>query len=221
MKSLVLYSTIMGGFYAQSEPLDKAVAAARASVGDDAWKRGYSGSDPAGATTVAKKELNQAGIKPVEFKGELEHVSFVENHDNAGNAYPKLRIGVKNNDDQLLLSLDLKSDVAQRLLVKLDNCKPGDNISISAWPTFVERSGRQYVNHAASMKNIEGAEIPVNSIFSSEVKKQTDGIEASLKSAGIDDKKIIANAKNNKRIAAHKDLLLKIESRFNEDKTKV
>lgn len=219
MKSLILYSTIVGGFYAQSDELDTAINAARAHVGDDTWKRGYSGSDSAGATVAANWYLKEAGIAPVQFEGELTHVGFVENRDASGNSYPKLRVGVQCMDDQFLLSLDLKGDVAQRLVVKLDNCNPGDYVRISAWPTFVERGGRTFVNHAASMKDGQSKEVPANTGFSAEVKKATDGVEATLKSAGISDKKVVATAKATKRIEAHRDLLLKIQARFAEAKT--
>lgn len=219
MKSLILYSTIVGGFFAQTDALGAAIDAARRRVGDDTWKRGYAGSDPTGATVAANWELKEAGITPVQFEGELVHVGFVENRDNSGNIYPKLRVGVQSLDDQFLLSLDLKGDVAQRLVVKLDNCQPGDYVRISAWPTFVERGGRKYVNHAASMKNGEGQEIPANSSFSATVKTQTEAVEATLKSAGITDKKVVATAKATKRIEAHKDLLLSIQARFSEAKT--
>lgn len=219
MKSLILYSTIVGGFFAQSDELEAALGAARARVGNDTWKRGFSGSDPSGATVAANWEFAEAGIKPVAFEGEIIHVGFVENRDGSGNTYPKLRVGVQNLDDQFLLSLDMKGDVAQRLVVKLDNCQPGDYVRISAWPTFVERGGRQYVNHAASMKDGEGKEIPANSTFSAEVKLDTESVEKVLRSAGITDSKVVATAKATKRISAHKDLLLKIQARFAEAKS--
>lgn len=151
--------------FAQTDALAAAIEAARRRVGDDIWKRGYSGSDPAGATVAANWELKEAGISALEFEGELIHVGFVENQDNSGNIYPKLRVGVQNLDDQFLLSLDLKGDVAQRLVVKLDNCEFGDYVRISAWPTFVERGGRKYVNHAASIKGGDGQEVPRTPLF--------------------------------------------------------
>ena len=218
MKSLVLYSTIVGGFFAKTDALAAAIEAARRRVGDDIWKRGYSGSDPAGATVAANWELKEAGISALEFEGELIHVGFVENQDNSGNIYPKLRVGVQNLDDEFLLSLDLKGDVAQRLVVKLDNCEFGDYVRISAWPTFVERGGRKYVNHAASIKGGDGQEVPANSSFSATVKSQTEAVAATLMSAGISDTKVIATAKTTKRIDAHKEWLWKIQARFAEAK---
>jgi hypothetical protein len=214
MKSLILYSTIVGGFFVQNDALEAAINRARARVGADVWKRGFSGNDPHGATVAANWELKEAGIAPLQFEGELVHVGFVENRDNSGNTYPKLRVGVQSMDDQFLLSLDLKGDVAQRLVVKLDNCSPGDYVRVSAWPTFVDRGNRKFVNHAASMKNADGKEIPANASFSAEVKKQTEAVEGTLTVAGITDKKVIATAKATKRIDAHKTLLLQIQARF-------
>lgn len=214
MKSLILYSTIVGAFFTQSDAIETVIKKARSEVGDDVWKRGYSGWDEGGATLSAKNHLTTAQIHPVSFEGELIHVGFVENRDASGNLYPKLRVGVQNLDDQFLLSLDLKSDVAQRLIVKLDNCQPGEYIRVSAWPTVVEKEGRKFVNHAASMKDANSKEIPPNSLFSIEVKKQTDSVDAALRAVGVTDKKVIATAKANKRVEAHKDLLFKIQSRF-------
>ena len=214
MKSLVLYSTVVGGFYAKTDPFEHVINSARAQVGGDTWKRGFSGKQPEGATATAQTLLKEAGIVPVEFEGALTHVAFVENTDNAGNTYPKLRVGLQREGEELLLSVDLKSDVAQRMLTKLDNCQPGDHVRISAWPTTVERGGRQFINHAVSMKNAQGVEVPSNSVFSAEVKKQTDGVEAALAAVGINDKMLVANVKVSKRVAATKALLLTIESRF-------
>lgn len=213
-KNLVLYSTIVGGFYAQTDELNAAIAQARQAVGDDVWKRGFSENDPQGATLAAKGAFAKHDIKPIAVKGKLTHVGFVENRDASGNLYPKVRVGLQNGEDELLLSIDLKSDVAQRLIPKLDNCMPGLGIEISAWPTMVERAGRTFVNHAVSMKDEEGVQVPANSEFSANVKKLTDGVEPALRAAGISDPKVIAAAKVNKRVDEHKALLLEIASRF-------
>jgi hypothetical protein len=221
MKTFVIYSTVIGGLYAQSDEYSAAVAAAKMIVDGDTWKRGYSGTDASGATIVALAQLKQADIKPVQFEGILEHVSFAENEDNVGNKYPKLRVGIKKEDEQqFLLSVDLKSDVAQRLISKLDNCKPGDYIRVYAWPTFREFGGRKFINHAVSVKTKDEVEVPNNAAFSAELKVQADTLEQSLNSAGITDKSVISAAKENKRVALHKELLLSIEKRFNENDPK-
>lgn len=214
MKSLVLYSTIAGGFYAHTENLEKAIHAARSNVGDDVWKKGFSGKDSKGATVAAITEFKEAGIDSVRVEGELKKVSFVENKDNAGNTYPKLRVDIQNGDEDMILSLDLKSDVAQRLIAKLDNCQPGDHVKLSAWATPVERGERTFINHAASIKNGNGEEVKANPDFSSKIKTQIDTLQSTLKMAGINDNKVIAAAKTNKRIEAHKEKLLDIQTRF-------
>lgn len=222
MKNLILYSTILGGFYAQSEALSKAVNAARHEAGEDLWKRGYSGYDPKGATLIAKKYFRVEGVNSIVPEGELQHVGFVTNRDASGNSYPKLRVGLlAANGDQLLLSLDVKSDVAQRLIGKLDNCFPGQIIKVSAWPTTVQRDGRTFINHAVSVKAPDGKEIPANSVFSASVKEICNGVEVALKSAGITDKKVIATAKATRRVDAYKDMLIKIQSVFTVGATAV
>lgn len=214
MKSLVLYSTIVGGFYAHNEKLEKAIGVARSNVGDDIWKKGFSGKDTEGATVAAMTELNTAGIEPVRVEGELKNVSFVENKDASGNVYPKLRVDIQHGEDEILLSLDLKSDVAQRLIAKLDNCHPSDHIKVSAWATPVEKGDRTFINHAVSVKGCNDQEIKANPDFSTNIKNQTDNLESTLKAAGINDVKVISAAKTNKRIEAHKEKLLNIQNRF-------
>lgn len=214
MKSLVLYSTIVGGFYAHNERLERAIGIARSNVGDDVWKKGFSGKDAEGATAAATTELNAAGITPVNVEGELKNVNFVENKDNSGNVYPKLQVDIQNGEDKILLSLDLKSDVAQRLIAKLDNCQPGDHVKLSAWATPVEKGDRTFINHAVSVRNNQGSEIKADPSFSQDIKSQTDNLENTLKAAGINDSKVISAAKTNKRIEAHKDKLLNIQNRF-------
>ena len=216
MKQLVLYSTIAGNFYAQTEQLKQAVQRARSKVGDDVWKRGFSDRDVTGATNAFLYECMQEGIQPVLLEGELTFVGYVENRDEKGQTYPKLRVGISSLDEELLLSVDMKTDVAQRLIVKLDRCSPGDYMRISAWPTTVERGGRQFVNYAVSVKDGEGKEIAANSEFSAKVKTVTEGVYGTLVAAGITDIKTIATAKATKRIQAFKDLLVVLQSRFSQ-----
>jgi hypothetical protein len=151
----------------------------------------------------------------VPVDGWLTFVGFVENRDHSGNSYPKLRVGLETElGDKFMISLDLKSDVAQRLLVKLDNCVPNEFVSISAWPTVVERGDRKFVNHAVSMKDANGSEVPANTGFSASVKAETEKVESALKAVGVSDKTVTAKAKANKRIECHKNLLLTIKERF-------
>jgi len=217
VKYLILYSTIVGAFYAQTEELESAIGFARDEAGEDVWKRGYSGKKRGGATLIALSHFEAAGIQSVAVEGYLQHVSFVDNRDKALNHYPKLRVGVlTESGDQLMLSLDLKGDVAQRMIVKLRNCTPGEFVTITAWVSPVERAGRQYINHAVSMKDVDGTEIPSDSAFSAQVKAACDTVAQALKTAGINDKKVVATAKANKRIESHKDLLLQIQAVFTE-----
>jgi hypothetical protein len=69
-----------------------------------------------------------------------------------------------------------------------------------------------------SVKDAEGKEIPVNSDFATQVKKLTDGVEATLIAAGVIDKKVVATAKATRRIDAHKELMMRIEQRFIQSK---
>ncbi len=214
MTKLVTYSTLDGNFHAHNDQLTEAVAKAKARVGDDVWKKGFSAADPNGATAAIRSELKNAGIAPVAVEGAILDVKYTENIDGAGNKHPKVRVDIQGEQDKLVLSLDLKSDVAQRVIAKLDNCQPGEHVKISAWASPVQKGERQFINHAVSIKGSDGQEIKVNPELSATIKQKTDEVETSLKAAGIDDKQVINTAKTSKRIAEHRDLLGKIESRF-------
>lgn len=213
-KELVVYSTIVGDFFVNTPELGEAVGKARAKVGDDVWKKGFSADDPKGATAAAVAELKSAGIKPVRVEGTVNNVSYGENTDGSGNVYPKLKVDIQNNDRELLVSLDLKSDVAQRMIAKLDGVNSGDSVKISAWASPVEKGERTFINHAVSIKNQNGEEIKVNPAFSESVKSQTQALEANLKNVGVQDKSVINTARNTKRIEIHKAKLQDIEERF-------
>jgi hypothetical protein len=215
MKFLIIYNTILGGFYVQSDQFDDAMKSARESVGDIVWKKGFSGKDRDGATVAANKAISQSGIEPVLFEGQLTAIHYTQNRDASGNLYPKLRVGVRSGEDDLMLSLDIKSDVAQRLIVKLYHSLPSEFVRISAWPTFVERNGRRFVNHAASVKNFDAQELPINPKIPEKIKEQIQQLESTMISAGLaSDKRMLATAKTNKRIELHKKLLQVIEGRF-------
>ena len=216
MTTLVTYSTIDGNFHAYGDHLTDAVSRAKARVGDDVWKKGYSANDPNGATAAIRSELKNANIQPVAVEGTLLDVKYMENTDGAGNKHPKLRVDLQGEQDKLVVSLDLKSDVAQRIIAKLDNCKPGEHLKISAWASPVQRGDRQFINHAVSIKGADSQEIRVNPELSASIKQKVDSVETSLVAAGIQDKQVINNAKTSKRIAEHRELLGKIETRFQQ-----
>jgi len=211
---LTIYSTILGGFYAKTKEFEVAMMKARASIGDETWKRGFSAGEIGGATEAARMEIRAAGIKPVTVAGNFNLAAYVENTDAANNVYKKLRVGIDCFDHQILLSVDLKDDVAQRLISKLYTARPDQFLTISAWPTVVERNGRSFINHAVSVKDENKQEIPASKEFSEHVKKQTDGVQAALSTVGVTDNKTVAAAKVNKRIECHQQLLKRIEKRF-------
>lgn len=188
---------------------------ARNEAGEDVWKRGYSGSNRGGATALLRYHLDQAGIAPLAMEGVLSYVGYRENIDGNGNVHPKLRIGLQaDNNDLYTISLDMKSDVAQRLIVKLDNCLPGEWVRISAWVSPVKRDDRTFINHAASIKDANGKEIAGNVNFSTKVKEECSKVEDALRVVGVNDKQVIAKAKANKRVECHKELLFKIRAVF-------
>jgi hypothetical protein len=215
-KSLVVYSTVIGEFLFSSPELTNAMSTAIGKVGEDVWKKGFSANRPDGATVTAISELKAAGLAPVDVSGIVKDISYGENVDGAGKKYPKLRVNLTQGENELFVSLDLKSEVAQRMIAKLGSVNQGDFLKVSAWASPVERGGRTFINHAVSIKDSNGAEVRVDPEFSGSIKSQIQKLEGDLQGMGVSDKIVINTAKTAKRMEIHKNKLSDIEARLKQ-----
>lgn len=212
------HNPVVGGFVPTGKnetEINAALDSARAEIGDPNWKRGNTGNLPTGATAVARAKLEAIGFIPEPLVGTINKISMDETRDGSGNVYTKLRVRL-DGDKGGMLSLDLSSEVAQRLIQKLDQVTPGSDVTINAFATSVVRNGREYVNHVASVKNQEGAEVKSAGGFWEIAQAAADAAATALVSMGISDTKLLNKAKATKKVEAHRDLLLKISQRYTQ-----
>ena len=160
------HNTIVSGFVLVNDPATTAaLAEARGAIGEAGWKAGY---------TKEKSEIARVALKkhgaPVltKLSGTLSGVFTPQTKDAAGNVFQKVRIFVNNGQDSTVLSLDLGTEFCERLLPKLEAAIKdrgiGVAITIACFPTSVDRGGRTFVNHVASVKT-DGQEVKAESHF--------------------------------------------------------
>lgn len=211
MSKLIVYSPVVGGFLREDAQTKAVLAQAKQDAGETIWKRSYSGDVVGGATQIAKTLLKAAGIPMIEVVGVLSKVSYRENVDASKNVHAKVHVAI-DGAEKMLVSIDLGTDVGMRLVQKLANCALGEVVKITAWPSPVERNGRQFVNHAVSVKDESGQEVPALEGFFTQIAKETEVVAQQMKSMGLAPA-IIDQAKATKRVQAHKELLEKICAR--------
>ena len=195
--------------------VEAALNIARKEVGEAAWKRGNSQKTAGGATEIALRELGKISYKAPVITGKLTKVTYTETKDSSGNTYQKVRVQLdgETKEDGHLVSLDIDSELAQGLIQKLDNCQPGQVITFGAFTVPVERNGRTFVNHKATVKDAAGKEIKAEG-FWAKAQEAAAAAKKALESMGIKDPKMLNQAANSKKVEAHVDLLKQIEARF-------
>lgn len=212
------HNPVVGGFVPTGKnevEINAALDGARTEVGEPNWKRGNTGNLPNGATAIARAKLEAIGFVPQPLIGKLSKIGMEETRDGSGNVYTKLRVRI-DGDAGGMLSLDVSSEVAQRLIQKLDQVTPGSDITINAFATQVVRNGREFVNHVASVKDVNGVEVKSAGGFWDKAQAAANAAADALTSMGISDKKLLNTAKATKKVEAHRDLLLEIVKRYTQ-----
>lgn len=216
----LIYNPVVGGFIpggpdaAKVQPI---LDAARAQVGEADWKRGNTLNRPGGATVIVLSMLAEAGIKPIRPSGRLKAVSYAETKDAAGNTYQKVRVCLANEgESDIMVSVDVGSEVGERLIQKLAGVDPQAAVTISAFPVPAE-DGRPYVNHVVSVK-VAGIEVANRKGIYEAVKSKATQVRDALASAGVTDPKAVkaavTNARKAESLQRHTDLAKEIEQRF-------
>jgi len=189
---LMQRNNIVNGFVlVNDEATDKALAQAKAEVGDADWKKGYSKE----SQDIARAALKEHGARyETELKGKLTRVELAETHAN-GTAFKKMRVTLESdNGDRTILSTDLNSEFAQRLAAKLDAAskEPGQVVTIGGFAEQVDRDGKTFANHVATMKDANGQEIKAEQHFD-KAQEAVKAAQAPMVTAGMGDNKEVMN----------------------------
>lgn len=160
------HNTIVAGFILVNDATtNAALQEARAEIGEAGWKAGYTEE----RSKVARAALKKHGAPLLtKLSGTLSGVFTPQTKDAQGNVFQKVRVFLNNGQDSTVLSLDLGTEFCERLLPKLEAAIKdrgiGVAITIACFPTSVDRGGRTFVNHVASVKT-DGQEVKAESHF--------------------------------------------------------
>ena len=192
-------NNLVNGFVTvNDEPTQKALDQAKAEIGDAAWKQGHTPD----TERVARAALKAQGARyETTLSGKLTEVSMAETKAN-GETFRKLRVTLENGEDKTILSVDLGSEFAQRLIAKLDRATQehaGQEVTIGGFAEAVEREGshpgesKTFTNHVATLKDAQGQEIPVVPGHFERAQERIAQAQESLRQAGMGDNRKVMN----------------------------
>lgn len=210
MSKLAIYEPTFGAFFFKTDELTNAKNAVKARLGETVFKQGYSANDPAGVTQALKVAYAEAGIKPLAPQGRITGVELKQTSDGT-NQYQKLWISMDTGEDQFAISVDLSSDVAKRLLAKLNSVDTNSPVKLSAWATIENRNGRNFINHCVSIKSADGVEIPAVSGLFAQAKANADKV---LELVGSSDKAVVDSVRKAEQTKVFLKQLELVQAKF-------
>lgn len=176
------------------EATNRALAEARAQVGDAEWKKGFTPE----TKKIVRDTLKAHGVRYEErLQGRLLDVQTAETKAN-GETFNKLRVTLEHDGGKTILSADMDSEFAQRLVTKLDAASKehaGQDVTIGGFAKPVERDGRAFVDHVAIMKDSAGQEISAAPGHFEAAKAKILAAQEPLKAANMPDKTLKQVAK--------------------------
>jgi hypothetical protein len=204
LATLMHYHTVAGMLLpVNNSVVDAALKKAAEQVGEVAWRSGFSGFTRGGPTEVARSHLELIGVKPKPVKGALSSIKLATTNDDQGNEYHKVRIGFDSEEGNYIVSLDVESEIAQRLAQKLLNAAPGEVLAFNPFSALVQKSGRAYANHAVGLKRMDGTEVQAPPNLWAEAQALADEAEKALKSLNITDRATVNKVKATKKMEYH------------------
>ncbi|MHB8201401.1 MAG: hypothetical protein ACYDD9_11375 [Acidithiobacillus sp.] len=172
------------------EQTNAALKAAREQIGDAEWKKGYSPENKA----IVRDALKEHGARYEQaLKGNLVGAEVAETQAN-GETFRKLRVTLENEAGRTILSADMGSEFAQRLITKLDTATrehAGAEVSIGAFAKQTERDDRTFVDHVATMKGPDGQEVPATPGHFEKARERVEAAQKPMLDAGMKDRKIL------------------------------
>ncbi|MHB1706347.1 MAG: hypothetical protein ACYCSH_09965 [Acidithiobacillus sp.] len=172
------------------EQTNAALKTAREQIGDAEWKKGYSPENKA----IVRDALKEHGARYEQaLKGNLVGAEVAETQAN-GETFRKLRVTLENEAGRTILSADMGSEFAQRLITKLDTATrehAGGEVSIGAFAKQTERDGRTFVDHVATMKGPDGQEVPATPGHFEKARERVEAAQKPMLDAGMKDRKIL------------------------------
>ena len=197
-------------------PTNAALEAAKAEIGDAAWKQGHT---PEAEKIVRTALQAQDARYETELSGKLTGITLAETQAN-GEKFQKLRVTLENGADKTILSADLGSEYAQRLIAKLDRAsqeQAGQTATIGGFAESVERDGRTFTNHVATLKDAEGKEITAVPGHFEQAQERIAQAQAPMVAAGMgDNRKVLHQIADTAREAYFAEVVQGLAERLKE-----
>jgi hypothetical protein len=201
---MLIHNTVVGAFIANNEETKRFMASVKAEAGDS-WKSGY---DPDRAKTLVAKLKAANLFYRYKLQGKILWVETRETTSQGG-THRKVWIAIGAEDKYDILSLDIGTELCERLLPKLGaavaTLDPATEVSLSAFPIQEERNGQMFWNFQPSLKSGDveiKASKPHFQLANEKVKAAIEG----LKTAGITDPNVIKATRKSAKEAYFWDL---------------
>ncbi|MBU2754983.1 hypothetical protein HFU84_06995 [Acidithiobacillus sp. CV18-2] len=194
-----------------------ALAAAKAEVGEAAWKQGHT-EETEKATRAAFK--THGARYETEISGKLTGIALAETQAN-GEKFQKLRVTLEHGADKTILSEDIGSEFAQRLIAKLDRASQehaGQMITIGGFAESVTKEdGRTFTNHVATLKDAQKQEITAIPGHFEQAQMRIGQAQTPMIAAGMgDNKKVLSQIADSARAAYFAEVVQTMTERLKE-----
>ncbi|MBU2788222.1 hypothetical protein HFQ13_08400 [Acidithiobacillus sp. VAN18-1] len=198
-------------------PTNAALAAAKAEVGEAAWKQGHT-EETEKATRAAFKA--HGARYETEISGKLTGIALAETQAN-GEKFQKLRVTLEQGADKTILSEDIGSEFAQRLIAKLDRASQehaGQTVTIGGFAEFVTKEdGRTFTNHVATLKDAQKQEITAIPGHFEQAQMRIGQAQTPMIAAGMgDNKKVLSQIADSARAAYFVEVVQTMTERLKE-----
>lgn len=214
MSILYVYNPVVGGLIPggpNAPHVAKALAQARTQCGDALWKAGFR-RGPSGPTERALAALKEIDVVPGRLSGVVTKIATAKTGtDDGKNVFTKLRLTIGGN----VVSLDMDTEVAMRLVQKLANAERGQTLILSMWAAPVQRAGRWFVNHCVSLETADGMQVPGIAGFWEKAQRRANETEKSLTALKMP-LDVIKAAKAAAKVAEHEELAQALAKHFAE-----
>ena len=228
---LINFVPLLGGMYVMNDKNTKLIQQAR-SHAEAKQTDGFQGLGNDTPSGKALAFLKDNGVNSVRLNGTLSGVVYKEVPIEGKTEIIKKALvtlsdkGEDGENEHYVLSLNLASTATQMLLRKLENVKPGSEISVNMFGSYDRNEdkesqyyGQSFSNYGAMVKlgksfTDKDAEVKGSETRTEEIKKLVDTTRAALANAGITDKGTIGQAVSQKRQEYHVALTQELEQRF-------
>jgi len=211
------YSAFLGMLYVSNDASEALIREAKAVVGENEVKKGFTGNIGETPSAKACAFLRERGVSSCNVTGYLSSARVVDKSVD-GRPTPYLQIGLRDDTGRYYISVDLSQPAAQMAARKLANAEPGQFSQIELFATYTQKEGasRAFANHSCTFKQ-NGAEVVSVNPKDALVPRIESALQA-LEAAGIspDDRETYAKRRAKVTLDFHREVMDVVNQKFND-----